>query len=363
MNPNLIPVEGRPGEFIDPERNVLLSYGRDGQLVTMDLGIGDVHTGQALTNFAVGYKQAEMIADAVAAPVTVQQQSDSFYIFDPKNELQAVDATAGAAGGAVPEINFQLSTSPYSCVKYSLGGFIPNELIANADAIIQPGMRLVRTIMKKLQLNRELRVKAKLFDATNYTTGHVTALSAAEKWNGGGNSDPVRNIRALVEAALAPVSNIVLDRRTWNAFTENPAVQKYTAFKSSAPPVPGTSAAKQWAAMLDIPEPIISDAKVLTSAGFPYVWSGSVGLIHSEPAGQADGMTTASMKTFRFDGAAGAPSAADAMSGGMSSPGFSVRVIQNPYRGTGGMYVTVSHWDAEQFLTDLVGGLITGAYA
>ncbi len=366
----LIQVANRPGEYIDPETNRLMTDVGGGRLVAMDLGPSDVHVAQALTNFAVGYTQADMLADQVSGIVPVEKQSDKYYIFDPKNELQAVDGTATAGGASVPEVSFLLSSTPYATTGYALAGFLPMETLGNQDSIVNAQMRLVRTIMKKLALNRELRVKTAAFTSGNYVSaGSLKALGATEKWNGGSAADPVRNIRSIVEAALAPVTNLVMSRATWHAFTECPAVQKYTAFKSNAAPLPASTsaAADQWAALLDIPKPLISDAKYLSAAStYSYVWGGSVALIHSEPGGQTDGMSTASMKSFRFTGADSDTAKYETATGvpGVTAPsGFSVRVIFNPLRGPrGGMYIVVAHNDADVFLSDLVGGLITGAF-
>lgn len=369
MDNKLFPVDGRPGEYFDSSTGVMMRDDGNGRLVAMDLGPSDVHVQQALSNFAIGYANAEFIADLVSPPVLVEHQSDKYYIFDPDNELQAVDATASANGAAVPEINFKSSTTPYAAIGYGLAGFLPMEVVGNQDPVVNALPRLIKTIMAKLALNREVRVKAALFNAANYGATHLKALTATQKWNGGSDSDPVGNIRRLSEQMLARATHTVFARETWNAFTENPAVQKYTAFKGSAPPLPGSTpnASDAWAALLDIPKPLICDARVKTSAtAYPYVWAGSVALIHSEGP-DADGYSAASMKSFRWTGAnaAAAKYEANASMPGAAAPnGWTVRAFYDQKRGRrGGWYVVVAHDDADTFITDKVSGLITGAFA
>lgn len=372
-NPNLIPVMGHDGNplaqktYIDTANNLLLVDQGDGNLVKMDLGPGDVHVQQALTNFALGYSQAGFAADIVSPTVPVPKQSDKYYIFDPANEFAAPDATLVAAGGNPPEVNPKFSTTPYSTNPYALAAFLPLEVIGNQDAVLNLAFRAARLVLKKLLLLRELRVQKAAFTTANFPdAGHLTQLTALQKWNGGSNSDPVRNIRAIIEACLAPITGMVMSRDTWHAFTENPAVQKYVAFKSAAAPLPQKTDMDQWAALLDMPKPIVCDARSMTSAGaFPYIWSGSVFLFHQEQGIPVDGYSTASMKTFRWIGGDDEAKKYDANGvPGMSAPaGFTIRALFNPYRGPrGGWYIVASHNDADVLLTDLVSGLITGAF-
>lgn len=373
IDPNWIPVadaSGNPtGAYIDTFNNRLLTDQGGGRLVAMDLGPADVHVQTALTNFALGFKQAGFAGDLAAPIVPVQKQSDRYYIFDPKNEFQAPDQTTVAGGGNVPEINPLLSTTSYATVPYALAGFLPLETIANQDAVLDLSFKTTRMVLQKLMLLREQRVRNQAYKQANYITpGHLTVLNANQKWNGGGSSDPVRNIRAIIEKCLAPVTSMVMSRDTWHAFTENPAVQKYVAFKSGAAPLPQQSQTQAWAALLDMPEPVVCDAREYVGGNtdpYPYIWKGNVYLNHQEPGIPVDGYSSASMKTFRWTGADQEAQKYDANGvPGFGAPsGITIRALFNPYRGPrGGWYIVVSHNDAEQFLTDLVSGLIVGAF-
>ncbi len=367
MDNNMIPVDGRPGTFLNLSDNTLVSS-ENGRLVTMDLGPSDVHVDTALATFATGFKQANLAADTVMPIVPVQKMSDVYYEFNADNEMAGADGTIVAQGGAIGEVNPQQSTTAFSTVPYALAGFLPLELLGNQDAILNLQFKTIRTIMAKLQVNREKRVATALFNASNYTSTHIvdlTAVGATRKWNGGSASTPVRDIQSLCEASLAPITHMVMSLDTWNAFTVNPDVQKFLAFKSAAPALPSLDQRTAFSALLGLPMPIVCEARArTTTAGvYPYIWSGSVALVHQQPGVQADGFSTATAKTFRWTGAEALVRDAASVDGIGSSGGITVRSMFKQDRGPlGGMYMVVTHRDAEQFITDKVSGLIKAAF-
>jgi hypothetical protein len=368
MDSNLIPVDGRPGTYLDLANNVLLTDGGNGQLVKMDLGSGDVHVDTALATFATGFRQADLAADTVMPIVPVQKMSDVYYEFNADNEMAGADGTVVTGGAAMTEVNPQQSTTPFTTTPYALAGFLPLELLGNQDAILNLQFKTIRTIMAKLQLNREKRVAAALFNSANYSSTHIVDLSAVgatRKWNGGSASTPVRDIQSLCEASLARITHMVMSLDTWNAFTVNPDVQKFLAFKSAAPALPSLDQRTAFSALLGLPMPVVCEARArTTTAGvYPYIWSGSVALVHQQPGVPADGYTTATAKTFRWTGGETIARDAASVNGVEAAGGIVVRSMFKQDRGPlGGIYMVVTHRDAEQFITDKVSGLVKGAF-
>lgn len=365
---NLIPVDGRPGTFLNLSDNTLNTIDGAGQLIKMDLGPSDVHVDTALATFATGFKQEDLAADTVMPIVTTSKLSDLYYEFNPDNELAGTDGTTVAQSGVIPEVTPQLSTTAFSTVPRALAGFLPMELLGNQDAVLDLQFKTIRMIMQKLLLNRELRVKTALFNASNYSGAHLLDLSgvaATRKWNGGTAATPVRDVQSICEASLAKITNMVMSLDTWNAFTANSDVQKFLAYKPNAPAIPTMDQRAAFAALLNLPMPIVCEARAKTTSGvYPYIWGGSVALIHQQPGVSADGFTTATAKTFRWTGADALVRDAASISGIGSGGGITVRSMFKADRGPyGGMYMVVAHRDAEQFITDKVSGLIKGAFA
>jgi len=347
-----------------------------GLLVKMDLGQGDVHIDSALSNFATTFRPAGMVADIVAPPVIVARASDKFFQFDPKNTLALVDGTQVAAGADYPTISPALSNTPFQTFGYTLGCLLPTEVISNADAPLNLPVTAVQMVQDRLLLNRENRVKTLAFNTASFVSGQglVINLGAAQKWNGGSSSDPVRNIRAIREASLMPVTHTVMDLLSWHAFTENPAVQKYIFAKNAAAPLPGKTQYEEWGALLDIPTPVVAQAKAYNSVTntFDFLWKGSTVLVRTPPGADlvGDNMT---FKTFRWNGA-GSQRIKDqpVEAGGTVTGGWIVRKFFNPYRGPQGTHtIVVTHNDAEQItggynptgaVASYIGGVIVGTY-
>src|SRR5262245_37958730 len=62
-------------------------------LLKLPLRPPDLHIDLALSNYATGYRNGDMIADKVSAPVLVGNASNYFFQFHPDNALATVDGT------------------------------------------------------------------------------------------------------------------------------------------------------------------------------------------------------------------------------------------------------------------------------
>lgn len=360
----------RFAEGVDIVEHTITMRDPDGKLVKMDLGVADVHVDAALSNYISGYRNGEFGADKVSAVVTVNKASNYFFQYNPDNALAPTNGTETAPGADVAEITPQLSTYQYQTKGYALAAKLPTELLANQDAPLNLEMAATRMCMDKLLLNREVRVAAQAYTSGNFSSAQslVTTLTSSTKWNGGANADPVRNIRNLCELSLSPVTHMAMALPTWNAFTENPAVQKYVFAKIGAKPLPDASSYEEWAGLLDLPVPLIMRSKVKnTSGAYPFVWASHVALVRRPPGDAISDMDVATFKTFRWNGA-GANTLPTEF-GGTVQGGFTVRSYFNPFAGKrGSRFVVVAHDDAEVVTGGLsgvsvVGGLILNAFS
>ena len=346
-------------EQIDFYNNTRTFTNDDGRVVTMDISPSDVHVDQALPNAAFGYKLAGGVADEVCPIVPVPKASDKYFIWDKYDAFQQATNPVIADGAQPSEISPRLSTSAYSTTPYALQAFVSTELEANADSPLRPRAMATQRLVNALLLAREARVAALLTTQGNYSAGYYAAATA--QWNGGATSDPVADIEARMEAALMPITAVVMSRRVYHAFSRNSAVQKFIAFKDSVPGLPSPEQFTSNNALLQLPRIIVSDMKGLsnTTGTIDYVWGNNVALIHAPPGGiPADGQDVASAYTFRWqDGAL--------IADGSALPGgFFVRSYFDQRRGgRGGTTIVVGHNDAEVMTSSLVSGLITGCYA
>lgn len=345
---------------VDLYNNTVTLRNESGHLVKMDLGQSDVHIDSALANYASGYKLAEGCADVAMPVVPVAAASDKYWEWDKDDAMQEVQASQASPGGAVKEVSPRLSSSSFSTIQYALGAFIPTEIEANADAPLRPAMMHIRRIMNALMLGRERRVATTMQTAGSYASGFKATIAAGAKWNGGASSNPVQDLYTRIEAAVMPITDIIMSELVWHDFVQNANVQKYTTYKDATPGIPRATSdqATTYAALLGLPPIHVCAMKYKSAAStYSYVWGNDVVLLH-RPAGAGlplDGQDISSGYTFRWSGGNVGDAAVDG--------GFIVRSFFNPYRGPrGGRQIIVTHNDAEKFITDSVSGLIISAH-
>jgi hypothetical protein len=325
-----------------------------GQLVTMDLGIADVHTPATLPNYAGGYRIAESIADLASPVIPVAKQSDVYYTWNVQSDFNRKLGVSGSPGSAVPEVNPSISNATYSAVEYALAGFLPTEVQANADTPLQPFAKLTQVVVDALRLEREYRVSVLLQTSGTWTSSLVQTLAAGTQWDGGASSDPVANLHKAIEQSYMPITGIFMSELVLHDFLRNPAVQKYFTYKD---PVKGLPSPADVADTLGLPPINVSTMKYLTGGGvLTYMWGNHVVLTHEPktmpPTTQMD---VASNVTFRWTGGE-APD-------GTLTGGLLVRTYYDPKRGArGGTQIVVVHNDIEVQTSNLVGGLILNAH-
>lgn len=374
FNPNLAPL-------VDPRvegHSVLLDHGgqrvyyRDitqgGRLVAMDLGPADVHYDRPLATYATGFalQQEFLIADKVMPAVMVEKPSDLYYKWDKDDAFQEVQASVSTAASNILEVSPRQSRTPFATLQYAVRTFLPTETEAAGDAALKLAMRYLNLPMEKLLLSRELRVMRKVTDAAKYGADYKMTLAAGFQWNGGANSDPIKDIHARMDASLRPITHIAMSQKVYNAFVRNPAVQKYIASKTAVAPKPSVENAAKFAALLELPEFVIGREKYKnTATTYDFIWGNDVVLYHlpkvMPPMGQA-----ISWNTFRWTGGLddGINIAEAQRFGSVSfSAGWGVRTYFDQTRGAqGGRGCVVWHQDDEHFVEDTVSGLIVGAW-
>jgi hypothetical protein len=345
----------------DPMAQAIYMTDANGKLVKMDLAPSNVHVELTMQTFAQKYSNADMAADKAFPILPVKKASDKYWTLDPINAFGSIDGSAAAAGSGVEEISLELSNNTYTSVPYALGAFIPVEVQSNADVPLNVQIETLEAVLNRFMVRREIRCKNKLFTTASWGSSNYVdlTLDPTKKWNGGAASDPVSVIKTGARACLEYPTHMLMGRETWDVFVQNSQVQKYPAFKSSIAPIPTQMGAKEWCAMLDLPEPIIVNSKYRsTSSSFPYVWANDVVLL--KMTGNVGTYSHDTCKTFRWL-AAGQDANNSALAGTYNN-GIFVRSFFNPYRGTyGGQQIIVGVNDAEVLVSPLNGYYIKGA--
>jgi hypothetical protein len=327
-----------------------------GKVRLMNETITDVRIETPMGNFMQGYKLQEGIADVICPVVMVDQPSKKYWEWNSDDAFQRAGSIATSPGAEVREISPRLSNKRFDTIEYALASAVPTEVIAAAPAPVDPLQAAVRRVQTAMRLEREIRVAALLRAPGNWDSSLVTTLTATTKWNGGSASDPISDLVKLIQASWAPVTRIVMGEQAGFAFSTNPNVQKYVAYKTGSAPIPASS---QISALFTLPPITIVNQKYRSSAaGLPqtYTWGGDVVLVHEPPGGYpVDGQDIMTCATFRWNGGT--------TPDGTYVNGWLVRTYFDHKRGPKGSTVTVTvHQDGEVMTSKLAGGLVVGAY-
>lgn len=253
----------------------------------MGLTPGDVHIDRALTNLLVAYENREYVADKAMPVVQVQSRSDRIFSIPVATMQQIASSELASNRGKPGEASFSITSGNYSVRDYALMDFVSNATIANADAPLQPKMMTSRVLKNYLSLGREVRVAAKVFSNSNYSSSH-SALAGGARWDTD-TSDPVADILAAIESCFVRPNVMVLGAQVYNALRVNPKVAQYILNRAATTAGPSelTVNTGLLAQMFDLDEVIVGRAKYNSAAEGQavvgaYVWGKSCALIRRE---------------------------------------------------------------------------------
>lgn len=198
-----------------------------------------VHVDAAMTQVAIAYSNNAYIARQVFPIVQVEKESDVYYIFTKEHWFRD-QAKPVAPGRGPQEVGYSTSTSPYVCIPYGSRVVVPDQIIANADDVIQPRMRATRLAADQIELALEIRVADLVTTAANWDSS--TTLSGTNQWNND-TSDPFKDIttaKQTVRDAIGREPNtIVMGALVWDQLWKHPDLverMKYTLVGGAATP-------------------------------------------------------------------------------------------------------------------------------
>ena len=234
--------------------------------------LNDVHVDAILTNISVAYMQNRdnFIADKVFPVVPVDKKSDKFFTYTKndwfRDEAQRrAPATESAGGG------YNLSTDTYSADVWAFHKDVPDQIVANADAPLNPLREAAEFVTHRLLLRRELQFVTDFMSAGVWgttiagTAGTATYGQTATQWSNYTSSDPIEDVEAGKAAILSntgmEANTLVLGYEVFRQLKNHPDLVDRIKYTSSQ-----TITADMIAAMFDIPRVIVSKAIKATNA-------------------------------------------------------------------------------------------------
>lgn len=155
---------------------------------------------RVLTSFSVGFQNADLVAEALAPVVTVDQQSGKYNIFERGNSWRSDWNDLRGPGGKANEIpKRKLSRDGYFAVEHALMDVVPPEeqqAAATGDVDRDPLAESTMELSNMILMGREQKVVDMATTAANYNSSNVATLSGGSQWDNYGSSTPIADIKA-----------------------------------------------------------------------------------------------------------------------------------------------------------------------
>jgi hypothetical protein len=261
------------------------------------------HINAALSQFSAGTAtnaQSRMIGQLVAPELTVDKQSDSYYIFDASD--MKIDKPEYAGLAQVSRITRSESEGTYKAKEFALEEAIAWGKLANADAGLRIERRAAAGLVNKLLRRREKAVADVLFATGTFT--NTAALAAADRWDAD-TSNPVKkvsDVREIIRLASGLDPNaVVMGAAVWAGLRNHPDITSRVAGLVAG--TPATEA--QAAAALGVDRVLVGSAVVNTAGANANVWGKFASVCYIDPAAgrDVDGAIVP-MQQFVWDGVA-----------------------------------------------------------
>jgi len=266
----------------------------------------DLHIDVPLSNISVAYMNddASFIAPSIYPVVSVQKQSDKYYIFD-KEDWFRIPNTRRARKGEAQIVEFSISSESYFADNYALAHEIAFEDKngANADQVLDIDVSAAEFVTHKLKLDWEKRLASQLTSTSN--VGSSVTLSGTDQWSDFANSDPFDDIEIGKEAVHTTTGRkanlIVLGQPVVNKLRNHPDIIDRIKYTQTA--FIQDNEAPLLAQAFGVSKVLIGGAVENTavenlSASMSYVWGKDVLVAHVAPS---PGLRTASLGySFRW---------------------------------------------------------------
>jgi hypothetical protein len=158
-------------------------------------GGGNVHVDKILTDISIAWPNDGLVGSNLFPVVTVQKQTDKYYIFGreawlpEKGDYRAPGTEANEIAG------MQVSTDTYFANEHALQIAVTDEERSNADSPLSPDRDATEYVTQRVMLGREVAMQTIATTAANYSSTSTTTLSGTSQWNDYVNSDPINNLR------------------------------------------------------------------------------------------------------------------------------------------------------------------------
>lgn len=193
----------------------------------------DVHVNTTLTNISVAFMQnaASFISNQVFPNVPVMKQSDRYFIYN-RGDFNRDEAEKRAPGTESAGNGFRLDNTPnYFCDVRAFHKDVDRQVIANADAALNPMDDAARFVMQKLMINKEVDFASTFMTGGVWDNDYDGVASGAGtnetiQWSDTTNGDPIGDVTEGIDTILANTgiepNTLVLGKQVFTAVQNHP---------------------------------------------------------------------------------------------------------------------------------------------
>lgn len=177
-----------------------------------------------LTGIVIAYHNADMIADRVLPklPGRLMRYEFKYMKFDFAEGITIRDTKVGRK--SEPQtLEFSATEVTASVEDYGLDDLIPNRDVEQAPANYDPRAFAAQRLIDLVELDREVRVANKVFNAATYAAANKTQLSGASQWSNSA-SDPLADIMTVQDGLVMRANKLLLGRSSWTALRRHPKI-------------------------------------------------------------------------------------------------------------------------------------------
>lgn len=187
-----------------------------------------VHVDKMLSQISVGYSNDMYICDKIFPVVTVEKQSDKYYVFGKERFRQHDDHRA--PGTEANEITWAWSDDQYFCEGHALRHRIADEEMQNADDSFNLEADAVELITEGILMNREVAASQLVMSDTSYESDLVQTCDGTtiKKWSSA-DSDPILDVLKAKEKVHKKsgirMNTMVMSEPVYNVLSQHPKLK------------------------------------------------------------------------------------------------------------------------------------------
>lgn len=216
----------------------------------------------AQTQIAIGYENAEFIADQVLPDVSTGLAQEYTYRRYRMRDTLRIPETQLTREGAANEVEYGHDAIQATTDDYGLISVIPVTDIQKAAAagLANPADYHTEHNMEQMMLQKEEKCASIVFNSDTYETGLKNTLSGTSQWSDTTNSDPITTIMEALDMPFRRPNTMVIGRQAFTKLRLHPKVVSGVQANGSGINQSGVVMASAIAELLEIDRVLVGSA-------------------------------------------------------------------------------------------------------